>query len=83
MLKYNLEKKLVKKDDDDAGNFTIYCCELCGTKPAAKKATITNIKEFYKDGTTKIHYTCSNHIVDLYNKIEIKNKEEQEKLVNC
>ena len=27
MLKYNLEKKLAKKDDDDYGNSTIYCCE--------------------------------------------------------
>jgi hypothetical protein len=50
-----------------------YCCEICGTKPT-KKSTVLSIKEFYRDGTTKIHYTCSNHIVDLYNKIikEIK-----------
>jgi hypothetical protein len=43
---------------------------------AAMKATIKSVNEFYKNGTTKIHYTCSNHIIDLYNKIveEIENK---------
>ncbi|HET9806267.1 MAG TPA: hypothetical protein VFP49_05125 [Nitrososphaeraceae archaeon] len=48
-----------------------FYCEVCGEKTAA-----ISIKEFHKDGTTKIHYTCSNHIIDLYNKIikEIENK---------
>ena len=43
---------------------------------AAMKATAISVNEFPKDGTTKIHYTCSNHIVDLYHKIvkEIENK---------
>ena len=61
MVKYKLKEK------------NSFCCEVCGTKPA-KKATAVSLKEFYRDGTTKIHYTCSNHIVDLYNKIikEIK-----------
>lgn len=65
MLKYKLEK-----------NTSLLCCEVCGTKTAVKKAAAISIKEFHKDGTTKIHYTCSNHIVDLYNKIvkEIENK---------
>ncbi|MGZ5548855.1 MAG: hypothetical protein ACXWFZ_13005, partial [Nitrososphaeraceae archaeon] len=34
-----------------------------------------------KDGTIKIHYTCSNHILDIYNKIEIENNKVKEKLV--
>ena len=34
------------------------------------------LNEYHKDGTIKIHYTCSNHIIDLYNKIveEIEKK---------
>ncbi len=45
-------------------------------KMAAMKATTISVNEFHKDGTIKIHYTCSNHIVELYNKIvkEIENK---------
>ena len=61
MLKYKLEEK------------KLYFCEICGTKPAKKKATgAISLKEFYSDGTTKIHYVCSNHIVDLYNRITKK-----------
>jgi hypothetical protein len=64
MLKYKLEEK------------NSYCCEVCGTKPTKQATAATSLKEFHKDGTTKIHYTCSKHIVDLYNKIiqEIENK---------
>jgi hypothetical protein len=62
MLRYKLEEK------------NSFCCEVCGIKMTIRKATVIN--EFHKDGTIKIHYTCSNHIVDLYNKIvkEIGNK---------
>ena len=51
-------------------------CEVCGVKMPAMKATRISVNEFHKDGTIKIHYTCSNHIVDFYNKIvkEIENK---------
>jgi hypothetical protein len=68
-LEKNLEYKLETKLEE---NYLIYYCEICG-----KKSTkITSVNEFRKDGTIKIHYTCSNHIVDLYNKIvkEIENK---------
>ncbi|HEX2408389.1 MAG TPA: hypothetical protein VHJ38_14390 [Nitrososphaeraceae archaeon] len=66
MFRYKLEEK------------KSFYCEVCGKKTAATRRTAAaiSIKEFHKDGTTKIHYTCSNHIVDLYNKIikEIENK---------
>ncbi len=64
MLKYKLEEK------------KSFCCEVCGVKMASRKAAAISVNEFHKDGTIKIHYTCSNHIVDLYNKIvkEIENK---------
>ena len=47
-------------------------CEVCGEIPA--KAT--GINEYHKDGIVKKHHVCSNHIIDLYNKIikEIENK---------
>jgi hypothetical protein len=68
LLRYKLEEKKA------------FCCEVCGVKKiierrAAVAAAIT-VNEFQKDGTIKIHYTCSNHIVDLYNKIikEIESK---------
>jgi hypothetical protein len=69
MLRYKLE------ENKSTLTSLSFCCEVCGTKPAAKNEP-TTIKEFHKDGTTKIHYTCSNHIVDLYNRIikEIENK---------
>ena len=64
MLRYKLEEK------------KSLSCEVCGAKMAAMKATTISVNEFHKDGTIKIHYTCSNHIVELYNKIvkEIENK---------
>ena len=58
MTKYKLEKKLTKSS-----------CELCSPKIKTKKAVITSVNEYHKDGTIKIHHTCSNHIIDLYNKI--------------
>jgi hypothetical protein len=58
MLKYKLENKL------EANETTIYC-EICGKKTALQPS----INEYHKEGTVKMHYTCSNHIVDLYNKI--------------
>ncbi len=61
MLKYTLEEKKLPS--------LSYRCEVCGKKPAK-----AGVKEFYKDGTVKIHHSCSNHIIDLYNKIEIENK---------
>ena len=40
-------------------------CEVCGEIPA--KAA--GINEYHKEGIVKKHHACSNHIVDLYNKI--------------
>lgn len=67
LLRYKLEEKKA------------FCCEVCGVKKITEKraaAAAITVNEFHKDGTIKIHYTCSNHIVDLYNKIikEIESK---------
>ena len=67
LLRYKLEEKKV------------FCCEVCGVKKMTERkagAGAISVNEFHKDGTIKIHYTCSNHIVDLYNKIikEIESK---------
>jgi hypothetical protein len=68
LLRYKLEEKKV------------FCCEVCGVKKMTERkaagAAAISVNEFHKDGTIKIHYTCSNHIVDLYNKIikEIESK---------
>jgi hypothetical protein len=35
----------------------------------ARKTAAISVNEFHKDGTIKIHYTCSKHMIDLYNKI--------------
>ena len=69
MLKYKLE------ETKSTPTSLSFCCEVCGKKTAAKNVPAT-INEFHKDGTIKMHYTCSNHFVDLYNKIveEIENK---------
>jgi hypothetical protein len=58
MLKYKLENRSVKN------NTTIIYCEICG-KPALHQS----INEFHKDGTIIMHFSCSNHVVDLYNKV--------------
>jgi hypothetical protein len=58
MLKYKQENKL------EENNATI-SCEICGKTPKVN----ASINEFHKNGIIKIHYTCSDHIVDLYNKI--------------
>jgi hypothetical protein len=71
-----IESKLKEKREVAKTTTTSsFGCEICNTKPA-KKALATSINEFHKDGTIKIHYTCSKHIVDIYNKIvkEIENK---------
>jgi len=57
MLRYKLEEK------------KSFCCEVCGANMAARKTTAISVNEFYKDGTIKIHYACSKHMSDLYNKI--------------
>ena len=60
MMNYKLEEKSIS-------------CEVCGGEIPAKAA---GINEYHKDGIVKKHHACSNHIVDLYNKIikEIENK---------
>ncbi|HET9807416.1 MAG TPA: hypothetical protein VFP49_10935 [Nitrososphaeraceae archaeon] len=66
LLRYKLEEKKA------------FCCEVCSVQKLTvrRAATAITVNEFHKDGTVKIHYTCSNHIVDLYNKIikEIESK---------
>jgi len=72
MLNYELEKKLVPE----------ICCEICGndnSKTIPSEIKVKSIKEFHKDGTSKIHYTCSKHIVALYKKIT-KEIEQDQKL---
>jgi hypothetical protein len=53
-----------------------YCCEICRVKMVKRKVAAISVNEFHTDENIKIHYTCSNHIVDLYNKIikEIEKK---------
>ena len=51
-------------------------CEVCGEKPAN-----AGVNEFYKDGTIKTHHACLNHVLDIYNKIEIENTKVRAKLV--
>ena len=54
-------------------------CEICEadvTLPRKPGIEAVGLNEYHKDGTIKIHHTCSKHIIDLYNKIveEIENK---------
>jgi hypothetical protein len=72
MLKYKLENNL------EENSTTIYC-EICGIP-----ALYPSINEFHKDGTIITHFSCSNHIVDLYNKIieDRENKKNTTKLKN-
>ena len=64
MSRYKLENKPT----------AVFSCEVCGRDPVQSPITIVeSVNEFHKDGTIKIHYSCSNHIVDLFKKI-IKNR---------
>ncbi|MGE0242615.1 MAG: hypothetical protein AB7P56_01670 [Nitrososphaeraceae archaeon] len=72
MSGYKLERKL---------NSTLTCCcEVCGLKRGQseeeKAMTTMSINEFCRDGSIKVHFSCSNHIVALFNQIakEIENK---------
>lgn len=68
MLKSSLEEK-----EEES------LCEICGENVTISRklgiATV-GLNEYHKNGTIKIHHTCSKHIIDLYNKIvkEIENK---------
>ena len=73
-----VESKLEEKREVAKITTSSFGCEICNTKPA-KKALATSINEFYKDGTIKIHYTCSKHIVDLYDKITKELEENKQK----
>jgi len=47
-------------------------CEICGediTLPRKPGIATVGLNEYHKNGTIKIHHTCSKHIIDLYNKI--------------
>ena len=59
MLNYELEDIL------EDNNPTSYYCEVCGKQSKVH----TSLNEYCKDGTIKKHYTCSKHLVHLYNKI--------------
>jgi hypothetical protein len=63
MRKYFLEKE----------ETSVY--EICGGNVILTRnpgiATV-GLNEYHKDGAIKIHYSCSNHIIDLYNKIVIE-----------
>jgi len=61
MLKNSLEEKEEKS-----------LCEICGediTLPRKPGIATVGLNEYHKNGTIKIHHTCSKHIIDLYNKI--------------
>ena len=46
-------------------------CEVCGKKPA--RATIYRYRSKGKDHELPLlHYSCLNHVLDLYNKTEHK-----------
>jgi hypothetical protein len=46
-------------------------CEVCGKKPA--RATIYRYRSKNKDPELPLlHYSCLNHVLDLYNKTEHK-----------
>lgn len=68
-MKYELENKS-----------ELLNCEICSEK-LMKTTSVTDLKVFYNDGTVIIHHSCSNHIVELYDRIEINYKEQQEKLI--
>jgi hypothetical protein len=74
LYKYKLEKKSVLE--------SAFSCEVCGRNPAQSLITVReSVNEFHKDGTIKIHYSCSRHIVDLYKKIT-NEIEQKQKLLN-
>ena len=66
MMKYKIEKYSLSTR-----------CEVCGDKRAN-----AGINVFYKDGTIEIHHSCLNHVLEIYNKIEIEiNNKVKAKLV--
>ena len=74
MSEYKIEKKPISA--------SAFSCEVCSIGPAQSLITIReSVNEFHKDGTVKIHYSCSRHIVDLYKKIT-KEIELKQKLLN-
>ncbi|HJT84574.1 MAG TPA: hypothetical protein VJ697_08830 [Nitrososphaeraceae archaeon] len=81
MSNYNIEKMDEYRLDTTKLTSTINC-EVCGLKQrqiVESETTITKIRsinEFCRDGIIKVHFSCSNHIVELFNQItkEIENK---------
>ncbi|HJT85717.1 MAG TPA: hypothetical protein VJ697_14640 [Nitrososphaeraceae archaeon] len=75
MSTYKLENKIK--------SMSTFCCEFCGLKQGQVgkeervMTIIESVNEFYKDGTVKIHYSCSSHIVELYKKITRKIEKNQ------
>jgi len=73
MSKYKTEKMSVFA--------SAFSCEICGIGPAQSLVTIgESVSEFHKDGTIKIHYSCTRHIVDLYKKITREIEQKQKRL---
>ena len=68
-MKYKLENKS-----------ELLNCEIC-SENLSRNTAVIDIKVFYVDGTIVIHHSCSTHIVDLYNRIELEYKEKQEKVI--
>ena len=58
MMKYKLEKDSLSSS-----------CRVCGNKTAH-----AGVNVFHQDGTIEIHHTCLNHVLEIYNKIEIEIK---------
>ena len=56
MMKYKQQK-----------DFLSSCSKLCGIEPSN-----SSINVFHQHATTEIHHTCLNHILEIYNKIEIE-----------
>ena len=56
--------------------YSLSPCEVCGNEPAH-----AGVNVFHKDGTIEIHNTCLNHVLEIYNKIEIEINKVKAKLV--
>jgi hypothetical protein len=73
MSSYKLQKILASP--------SIFSCEVCGLnrgksveEETAKTTTMRSINEFRRDGTIKVHFSCSNHVVELFKQITKRNR---------
>ena len=56
--------------------YSLSTCEVCGDKRAN-----AGVNVFHKDATIEIHHTCLNHVLEIYNRIEIEINNVKAKLV--